>query len=63
MRQGQGSVSLTRMPDPKRLDLLVNQVQDNDQPFLGLTSGKNSVSTGLATIDVLNSNLYTFLGV
>jgi hypothetical protein len=63
MRQAQGSVSLTRMPDPKRLDLLVNQVQDNDQPFLGLTSGKNSVSTGLATIDVLNSNLYTFLGI
>ena len=51
------------MSDPKRLDFLVNQVQDNDQPFLGLISGKNSVSTSLATIDVLNSNLYTFLGV
>jgi hypothetical protein len=59
MHQAQGSVSLTRIPDPKHLDLVVSQVQDDNQSFLGLTLGKNSVSISLATLDVLNSNLST----
>jgi hypothetical protein len=65
LRQVQNGVGLARMPDPLCLNLVVCQVQDNyhpllaclksDQPPLGLTSGKNSVYIGLATLDVLNS--------
>jgi hypothetical protein len=41
------------------MTILPWHAQGNDQPPLGLTSGKNSVSMSLATFDVLDPNLLT----
>ena len=67
--QAQDNVGLARMSDPRSLDLVVSQVQDNYHtlmacPMEWLTSigsnlGEELSLIGLATLDVLNSNLPT----
>jgi len=65
--QAQDNMGLARMPDPRSLDLIVSQAQDNTLmacPMEWLTSidfnlGEELSLIGLATLDVLNSNLQT----
>jgi len=39
------------------MTILPSHVKGNEQPPLDLISGKNLISIGLATLDVLNFNL------
>ena len=34
LSQVQGNINLTSISDPKRLDLVVSQIQGNDHPYL-----------------------------
>jgi len=69
INQPQDNVGLACMPGPKSLDLIVSQVQDNYHTliacprewltFIGSNLGEELSLIGLATLDVLNSNLPT----